>query len=218
MTAAAGPGLIDELVLGSTLELEELIDRKALAELLRAFATCSTSRFGCTRKRAGCSRTPLPTTRCTRSFCGVARAAARARRDGASRQEPEPRLGTASAARAASRALATAWPASNTTDTRWAASSSARTRRRVARLDLGALAALEPQLDAERTTELFGKLPAVTDGRGRSSPPPSRHARSRALQRDTKRSSRARHAHRVSVRESFGDLRGQESRSCRSPA
>jgi hypothetical protein len=36
MTAAAGPGLIDDLVLGSTLKLEELIDRKALAELLES--------------------------------------------------------------------------------------------------------------------------------------------------------------------------------------
>jgi signal transduction histidine kinase len=36
MTAPAGPGFIDELVLGSSLKLEELLDRKALGELLES--------------------------------------------------------------------------------------------------------------------------------------------------------------------------------------
>jgi signal transduction histidine kinase len=36
MTVSAGPGFIDELVFGSSLKLEELIDRKALAELLES--------------------------------------------------------------------------------------------------------------------------------------------------------------------------------------
>ena len=36
MTISMGPGFIDELVVGSNLKLEELIDRKALAELLES--------------------------------------------------------------------------------------------------------------------------------------------------------------------------------------
>jgi len=36
MTVSAGPGFIDELVQGSSLKLEELLDRKALAELLES--------------------------------------------------------------------------------------------------------------------------------------------------------------------------------------
>lgn len=162
MTAAAGPGLIDDLVLGSTLKLEELIDRKALAELLESVRDLF--------------HVPV------RLYSEEGRLLA----DAAAENPLYAQLSESRALRLALeetvQLVKNLNPGSDgisrqgcVTGARYCVARVEYDGHSMGRFilgpyalpggapDLGALAALEPQLDAQRTTELFGRLPNVTD-------------------------------------------------------